>query len=190
MATWTWAWYNGATWTNFGNNSTDKIAFYGWNTDVATSYGTMISVSAFNDTMHLRKIADGTDNCATPHMTGVKYTGAGTVSITHAAGANLNTVTQNQSIRVTFADAGMSATANSYLYSYGATTADAPAGVTTYAAEQGDATWTSVTSSATKKTLSNPTGASVAWYVILSAGPSSIGEKNTNFTWRMETDYY
>lgn len=190
MATWVWAWYNGSTWTSFGANSVDKIGFFGWLTDVATSYGTKISVGSFNDTMHLRKIADSTDDCATPHMTGVRYVAAGTCSINHATTANLSTVTQNQSVRITFADAGMSNTANSYYYCHGATTADAPTGVSAYCAEQGDSSWTAVAGSGTKKTLSNPTGASVAWYVIMSAGPSSVGAKDTNFTWRIETDYY
>lgn len=190
MATWTWNWYSGAGWTAFGSNAVDKIGFFGWLTDVATSYGKKILVGEYNDTMHLRKISDSTDNCATPHVTGIKYVASGTCNINHAGVVNLNTVTQNQSVKVNFADAGMSNTENSYFYCHGATAADAPSGVTAYAAEQGDSAWTSVAGSGTKKTLSNPSGASVNWYVIMSCSPSSVGAKNTNFTWRIETDYY
>jgi len=192
MATWAWAWYNGATWTDFGSNAVDKIGFYGWLTDVATSFGRKIYVASYNDTMHLRKIADGTDDCITPHMTGVKYVAAGTCNINHAGVVALaaNVPTNNQCIRITFADAGMGNTENSYFYSHGAATTDAPVGVTTVALEKGNLAWTAVAGSGTKLTLSNPTGASAVWYVAMSITPTAVGAKDANATWRIETDYY
>jgi len=200
MATWTWSWWNTAgtpAWAAFADNATDKIAFFGWNSSVGASYGKKIYIGEWNDTMHLRAISGGTDDCIANHMTGIKYVAAGTCSVNHAATSNLADVTQHQSIDVNFADAGMSYTENSFFYAHGAATTDHPgatgggtATINCKAAEVGASTWTAVDSSSTKLTLSNPSGASVDWYMIITISPITVGEKNTYFTWRIETDYY
>jgi len=125
-------------------------------------------------------------------MTGVQYVAAGTCQVNGGGVVNLNTVTQQQSVRITFTDGATSvATESGVFYAYdGAVDANPPTGVTAQAAEQGDAAWTECGGSAAAVTLADQ-GSSVThyFYVIMSASPTSVGEK-TSFAWKISIDYF
>lgn len=186
--TFTWAWYklNTTTWTDF--SAGNLIGFYG-----TTTYAAKVTVAAYNVGMHLRT-ASGTDTdaCASTHMTGIQYVAAGTCKVNGGSTVDLDTVTAEQSVRITFTDGATSiSTENATFYAYdGTTDATAPTGVTAQGAEQGDSTWTACGGSASAVTLTAQGAAtSHVFYVIMSASPASVGEK-TEFAWKITLDYY
>jgi len=185
----TWAWYklNTTTWTDF--TAGNLIGFYG-----TVTYGAKVRVANYNVGMHLRTAAGtDTDACAASHMTGIQYVAAGTCSISTGGGTvNLNTVTSNQSVRITFTDGATAvSTETGVFYAYdGAVDANAPTGVTAYGAETGDAAWTACGGSAAAVSLTDQ-GSNVThyFYVVMSASPTSVGEK-TSFAWKISIDYF
>lgn len=185
----TWAWYklNTTTWTDF--TAGNLLGFYG-----STTYASKTRVATYNVGMHLRTSSGvDTDACAASHMTGIQYVAPTTCSISTGGGTvNLNTVTSNQSVRITFTDGATAvSTENGIFYAYdGVVDTNAPMGVTVKGAETTNATWTSCGGSASAVSLANQ-GSNVThyFYVIMSASPDTVGEK-TAFAWKISIDYF
>ena len=184
----TWSWYNtsGSTWTSF--SAGNLIGFYG-----ITTYGTKVRVNNYNVGMHLRtSLGSDIDACAANHMTGIQYASVNTCQINGGGVVALNTVTQQQSVRITFTDGATSvATEGGIFYAYdGSIDSSAPTGVTAQGAERLDDNWTACGGSGSAVTLSDHTTAITHYYyVIMSASPTTVGEK-TAFAWKISIDYY
>ena len=125
-------------------------------------------------------------------MTGIQYVASGTCKINGGSTVNLNTVTAKQSVDIGFTDGATAvSTENGIFYAYdGSTDATAPTGVTAQGAETGDAAWTACGGSAAAVTLTDQ-GSNIQhdFYVIMSASPTSVGEK-TAFAFKISIDYF
>ena len=184
----TWYWYNtlGTTWTAF--SAGNLIGFYG-----TTTYGTKVLVGSYNAGMHLRTSSGvDTDACGANHMTGIQYVASGTCQINGGGVVALNTVSQQQSVKINFTDGATSvSTELGIFYAYdGTTDANGPTGVTPQGAEQGNASWTNCAGNGSAVALAAQGSAiSHDFYLIMSASPTSVGSK-TNFAWKISIDYF
>ena len=180
MATYTWV-LQGTTPTTIG--ATDIIQFAG------ATFDSAITVGAYNDSTHVESSA-GVNDSEGNSPKNSKYLTSSTVDV-GAGSVNLNTVsTANCPLKINFAHDSAVAVTNHILYAYnGTTTTAAPTGVTFYAAEQGDSTWTNAEGSAAAVSVADSAAAtSHDFYFLISASPESVGEK-TDFVLRDELTY-
>ena len=183
-----WSWYNtsGSAWANFAAGN--LIGFYG-----TTTYGSKVRIANYNVGSHLRTSSGvDTDACAANHMTGIQYVAAGTCKVNGGSTVNLNTVTSQESVRITFTDGATAvSTESGIFYAYdGSVDANPPTNVTVKGAETGDAAWTSCAGSGTPVTLTDQgSGVTHYFYVVMSASPDTVGEK-TAFAWKISIDYF
>lgn len=181
MATYTW-YLQGTTPTTI--EATDIVQFAG------STFGSAITVGAYNDTTHVESSVGANDSSAnTPHNN--KYLTSNTVSLNGAGSTSLNAAsTAACALKINFSDAASVTTTGHIFYAYdGTTPATAPTGVTFYAAEQGDANWTNAEGSAAGVTVTDDTAAtSHDYFLLISASPESVGAK-TAFKLRSELTY-
>jgi len=182
-----WHWYNtsGSTWTAFG--ATDIIGFF-----ATPVYGVKISVSSYNQGMHLIDSGTGLDACIANHLTGIQYIAAGTCKVNGGSTVNLNTVTTQESVRISLTDGATSiSTENTKIFAYdGSVEANAPTDTTFQCAEQGESSWTQAEGSASAKSLADQLTPAVTkyWYLIMSVMPETVGTKDNKI--KFSTDYY
>ena len=182
----TWAWRNADSWNDF--SAGNLIGFYG-----GATYGTKVKISEYQSHNHLRT-ASGTDTdaCVSPHMNSIQYVAAVTGQINQGGVVNVNTIAENDCVRIHFGDGSTSvATENAVFYAYdGTTDATTPTNVTAYALEQTDITWTNCGGFGNAVSITNQNAAiNHYFYVAMSASPDIVGEK-TKFAWKISLDYY
>lgn len=182
----TWAWRDAAAWNDF--SAGNLIGFYG-----GATYGTKVKITEYQSHNHLRTAAGtDTDACASPHMDSIQYVASATCQINQGGVVNVNTIAENDCVRIHFSDGSTSiSTENATFYAYdGTTDATAPTNVTAYALERSDAAWTACGGSASAVSLTNQ-GANINhyFYVAMSVSPDTVGEK-TAFAWKISLDYY
>ena len=116
--------------------------------------------------------------CDTGHAVNLKYIAAGTVQIAGGSTVDLDTVTTAQCLDLLVScDPNAELTAAS-MFVYGATEADAPAGLVAKGFKQGDAAWAAVGGSGAALALgTDASGATHHKYFGLSFAPSSNGAK-------------
>lgn len=181
MATYTW-YLQGTSPTTI--EATDIVQFAGG------TFGSAITVGAYNDSTHVESSVGADDSSAnTPHNN--KYLTSNTVSLNGAGSSSLSAAaTSACALKINFADAASVTTTSHIFYAYdGSTTTAVPTGVTFYAAEQGDANWTNAEGSAAAVTITDDTAStSHDYYILMSASPESVGLK-TAFKLRDELTY-
>jgi len=187
MAVYTW-YLQGTSPTTIG--ATDIIQFAG------ATFGSAITVGAFNDSTHVESSIGG-DSSSGNGPKNSKFisqsggTGGDSQVDIGAGTVDLDTVsTANCPLKINFSDAASVTTTGHILYAYdGSTTTSGPTGVTFVAAEQGDANWTAAEGSAAGVTVADDVAAtSHDYYFNISASPDSVGEK-TAFKIRSELTY-
>lgn len=187
MATYVWT-LQGGTPTTI--DATDIIQF------AAATFGSAIVVGAYQDTTHVESSVGANDSSAnTPKNSKfISQTGGtgGDSQVDVGGGTvDLDTIsTANCPLKINFSDASSVVTVSHKLYAYDASTTTAvPTGVDFRAAEQGDANWTEAEGSAAGVTVTDDTTAtSHDFYFLISASPTSAGEK-TAFKIRDELTY-
>jgi hypothetical protein len=181
MATYTWE-LQGTTDTTI--DATDKIQFAG------STFDSAITVGSYNDSTHVESSGGADDSSGnSPHNS--KYLTSSTVSIDGGASESLSGVANGSCpIHINFSHGSAVAVTGHSFYAYdGTTTTNAPTGVTFYAAEQGDASWTNAEGSGSAVSVTDSASAtSHDFYLLVSASPSSVGEK-TAFKLRSELTY-
>jgi len=181
MATFTWT-LQGTSPTTI--DATDIVQF------AAATFGSAITVAAYNDTTHVESNAAANDSSGnSPHNT--KYLTSTTMSLNGAGSANLSTLTTgNSPLKINFSHGSSVVTTGAIFYAYdGTTTTAVPTGVTFKAAEQGGSTWIGAGGSAAAVAVADDTTAtSHDYYFAISASPDSVGTK-TAFKLRMELTY-
>ena len=167
MATYTWT-LQGGTPTTI--DATDLVQF------AAATFDSAITVGAYNDSKFISQTG-GTGGDSQVDI------GGGTV--------DLDTIsTANCPLKINFSHGSSVTTTGHIFYAYdGTTTTAVPTGVDFRAAEQGDANWTEAEGSAAGVTITDDTTAtSHDYYILISASPTSVGEK-TAFKLRSELTY-
>jgi len=180
MATFVWT-LQGTSPTTI--DATDKVQF------ANGTFNGAITVGAFNDSTHVESNVGANDSSAnTPKNS--KYLTSSTVDIGSGSTALSGVSTANSPLKINFSDASSVTTTANIFYAYdGTTTSATPTGVTFYAAEQGDSTWTAAEGSAAGVTITDDTAAtSHDYFILLSASPDSVGLKSA-FALRMELTY-
>lgn len=188
MATYTW-YLQGTSPTTI--EATDIIQFAG-----AGGFDTAIVVGQYNDTTHVESSVGADDSSGnTPKNSKfISQTGGtgGDSQVDVGAGTvDLDTVTTgNCPLKINFSHGTSVITTDHILYAYdGSTTTDGPTEVDFRAAEQGDANWTEAEGSAAAVTVADDTtGTSHDYYFLISASPTTVGEK-TAFKIRDELTY-
>lgn len=173
-----------ATWTvtaqlttgTLSVGATDRIWLMG------AAFNDDVLVSSHQSSIHITN-SSNTHQCTSFHVNNVAYVdsthftlnGGGSTAL--ASGAP----TQGQCpLKFNFSDASSVTTSASTFYAYdGITDATAMAGVTFYAIEQSNTSWTAANGSGSALTLASQTAAtSHDWYIALSATPTSTGAKS------------
>ncbi len=190
MATYTWL-LQGVSPTTI--EATDLVQFAG-----AGGFGTAILVNSWNDTTHVESSVGADDSSGNdPHNSKFISQAGGTggdsqVSINGGATQDLDAVADaNCPLKITFADPSSIAITDHIFYAYdGSTPATGPTGVNFKAAEQGDANWTDAEGSGAALALADSLTPATShdFFLLISASPSSIGEK-TDFVLRDELTY-
>jgi len=187
MAVYTW-YLQGTSPTTI--EATDIIQFAG------ATFGSAITVGAFNDSTHVESSV-GADDSSSNGPKNSKFisqsggTGGDSQVDIGAGTVDLDTVsTANCPLKINFSDAASVTTTGHIFYAYdGTTTTAVPTDVTFYAAEQGDANWTNAEGSAAGVTITDDTAStSHDYYILISASPESVGLK-TAFKLRSELTY-
>jgi len=181
MATFTFT-LQGTSDTTIG--ATDVLQFAG-----AGGFDSKVTVGAYNDSTHVRA-SGGADQSSGNTPRNNKY-----ISSTEADWGDgtelLTAVTDAEcALKINFSDAASVATSSAIFYAYdGTTTTSAPTGVTFYAAESGDSTWTGAEGSGSALSLADQAAAtSHDFFILVSASPDSVGLKS-DFTLRIELTY-
>lgn len=171
-------------------DATDKLQFAG------ATFDSPITVGQYNDTTHVESSVGANDsNGNTPKnnkfisQTGGTGgdsqvdVGAGTVDLDSVA-------TGSCALKINFSHATSVVTTGHIFYAYdGTTTTAVPTEIDFRAAEQGDANWTEAEGSAAAVTVTDDTtNTSHDYYLLVSASPTTVGEK-TAFKIRSELTY-
>lgn len=165
-------------------DATDSIAF---------SDGTFdnpITVSSFNGGTHVRS-SGGADDSSANTPNNVKYVASGTADWGDGTESLANMTDAEATLEITIAESSNITVTDITMYAYdGTTTTTAPVGMDVYLAEQGDAAWTNADGSAAALTISDSDtpATSHAFYIAISASPSSVGVKSANKV-RLEFTY-
>jgi len=187
MATFTW-YLQGTSPTTI--EATDLIQFAG------ASFGSAITVNEYNDTTHVESSVGADDsNGNTPNNNKFISAAGGTGGDSQAdwgdGTEDLDAITEAEcALKINFSDASSVATTNAVFYADDGTTSTAvPTGVDVQAAEQGDTNFTEIEGSAAALTLTDQAaGTSHDFFIVLSASPTSVGEK-TAFRFTIELTY-
>jgi len=145
----------------------------------AFTYGALGAIPAgtYNDGHHIIN-SSNEELCTTAHPANLKYLTDSTVSINGGGSADVTTITTAQCLNL-LASCSPNAEVTAFsFFAYGATEADAPAGLTVYGMKQGEAAWSNIGGSAAALDLG--AGGSAAThnrYVALSVSPTSNGAK-------------
>lgn len=188
MATFTWT-MQGSTPTTI--DPTDIIQLAG-----PGGFDDEITVNEYNDTSHVESNVGANDSSGnTPNNNKFISQTGGTGGDSQAdwgdGTEDLDQITNAEALLlINFSDAASVATTGVIVYCYdGTTPATAPPGVDVRAAEVGDANFTQAEGSGSPVTITDDTAAtSHDWYVVFSAGPTSVGLKE-DFTIRVEGTY-
>jgi hypothetical protein len=187
MATYTW-YLQGASPTTI--EATNIIQF------AAATFGSPITVNAYNNTTHVESSVGANDSSGnTPKNNKfISQTGGtgGDSQVDVGAGTvDLDSVTTgNCALKINFSHATSVVTTGHIVYAYdGTTTTAVPTEVDCRIAEQGDANWTEAEGSAAGCTITDDTtGTSHDYYILISASPTTVGAK-TAFKIRSELTY-
>lgn len=180
MATYTWT-LQGTSPTTI--DETDIIQF------AAATFGSAVTVGAFNDSTHVESSVGANDSSGnTPKNS--KYLTTSTVDIGAGSTALSGVSTANCPLKINFSHGTSVTTTDHIFYAYdGTTPATGPTDVTFYAAEQGDSNWTQAEGSGTPVTVADDTAAtSHDYFLLISASPDLVGAK-TEFKLRSELTY-
>jgi hypothetical protein len=188
MATFTWT-LQGSTPTTI--EATDIIQFAG-----AAGFDSKVTVSAFNDTTHVKSSVGANDSSAnTPHNNKFISQTGGTAGDSQAdwgdGTEDLDAITTAEAaLKINFAHGSSVITEDAIFYAYdGSTTTAVPTGVTFHCAEVGDTNFTNAEGSAAALALDdNTTGTSHDFFIVISASPESVGLKDA-FALRIELTY-
>lgn len=187
MATYTWT-LQGTSPTTI--DATDLVQFAG------ATFDSAITVGQYNASTHVESSVGANDSSGnTPKNNKfISQTGGtgGDSQVDVGSGTvDLDSVsTANSALKINFSH-GSSVTTTGHIFyaDDGATTTAVPTGVDFRAAEQGDANFTEAEGSAAGVTITDDTTAtSHDYYIVLSASPTSVGEK-TAFRLRSELTY-
>jgi hypothetical protein len=183
----TWSWYNTGTTAWVDDAATDINGFFG-----STTFGSKITVNAYNVGMHLIDNSTGLDACVADHLTGIQYIAAGTCKVNGGSTVNTSTITTQECRRISLTDGATSiSTENSVFYAYdGSTLTNPPTDTTFQCFEQGAASWTAASGSGSALSLADQLTGAVTkyWYIAMSVAPTAVGIKNNKV--RFSTDYY
>lgn len=183
MAVFTWTGQDTAAGTQT-IGATDKMSFFG------SAFGDAITITEYQDSTHVENSSKD-EQCTVNHIHNTKYLTSGTVSLDGGGSISLSTVTTAQCpLKINFSDASSVATTNCIFWIYGASESADPTDITVQGAEQGDAAWTACGGAGTDVTIADDTAAtSHDYYIIVSVSPDTIGEKNTEFTMKIQLTY-
>lgn len=187
MATYTW-YLQGTSPTTV--DATDLVQFAG------ATFDSAIIVGQYNASTHVESSVGANDSSGnTPKNSKfISQTGgtAGDSQVDIGGGTvDIDSVsTANCPLKINFAHGSSVTTTGHIFYAYdGTTTTAVPTGVDFRAAEQGDANFTEAEGSAAGVTVTDDTTAtSHDYYFLISASPTSVGEK-TAFKLRSELTY-
>jgi hypothetical protein len=172
-------------------DATDILQFAG-----PSGFDDPITVGAYNDTTHVESSVGANDSSGnTPRNNKFVSQAGGTGGDSQAdwggGTEDLDQITTAEAaLKINFSDASSVATTGAIFYAYdGSTTTAVPTGVDFRAAEVGDANFTEAEGSAAAVTITDDTAAtSHDYYLVVSASPTSVGEK-TAFALRIELTY-
>lgn len=188
MATFVWT-LQGATPTTI--DATDIIQFAG-----AGGFDTKVTVGAYNGSTHVESSVGANDSSGnTPENNKFISQTGGTAGDSQAdwgdGTEDIDAIlTSECALKINFSDASSVITESNIIYAYdGTTTTAVPTGVDFRIAEQADIIFTEAEGSAAACTVNDDTAnTSHDYYFIISASPTSVGEK-TAFAIRMELTY-
>lgn len=179
MADFTWE-LQGSDPTTIGE--TDKVQFAGG------TFDSPITVDEYNSSTHVEDTG-GDDESAGNSPYNSRYLTASTVDMGSGSVALSSVSTANVPLKINFSDDVSVVTSDTIFYAYdGTTPANGPDGVSFFAAEQGDSTWTDAEGSGDAVEIEDQsTALSHDYFLLVSASPESVGEKN--FALRIELTY-
>ena len=188
MATYTWA-LQGSSPTTLG--ATDILQFAG-----AGGFDTPIAVNSYNDTTHVESSVGGNSSSGnTPNnnkwISDAGGTGGDSQGDWGDGTEDIDQITDAEcTLHINFAHGSAVAISNHIFYAYnGSSTATGPTDVDFQCAEQGDTNWTEAEGSGAALSITDSGSAtSHDFYLLVSAGPTAVGEK-TDFVMRDELTY-
>lgn len=157
-------------------DTTDSIAFSDG------TFGNPIQVSSYNDGTHVRS-SGGSDDSLGNTPNNVKYIASGTADWGDGTESLANMTTGEATLKITIAESVSITVTDITMYAYdGTTTTNAPSGMIVQLAEQGDSAWTQAHGSGSALSISDSStpATSHAFYVAISASPTSVGVKSAN----------
>jgi hypothetical protein len=181
MATFTWSLQGTADTTI--EAGTDTVQFAGG------SFDGSIIVGSHNDSTHV-KGSGGADDSSGNTPNNVKYISSTQGDWGDGTEGLGSMTTGEATLKINFAHGSAVSCSSVTFYAYDdTTTTNGPTGVTFYAAEQGDSSWTNAEGSGSALSLDD-SGSSTShdFYVACSCSPDSVGTKG-DFALRMELTY-
>ena len=122
-----------------------------------------------------------------------KYIGLNTINIDTGGDVALNGTNLTEALcclDLEFNDGSSVAITNCIFWIYGTAEDVNPTGVNVQGCEQGDTAWTACGGAGTDLTLSDSSASTEHhWFLAISVSPTSIGEKNANFTMKCSLTY-